>query len=147
MYSVQKSHRYFANPKPTICDILDSTSSCSAAVNKSLKMGVNRSCQITVVFRTDVFNFLFKDKGTNYTHRLGRLYNMEDFDLDFFPKNWNRAHDRLGDGCEVKFPVRMHSRVKWADTTYIKEEETDLIVPKKKTFEEVCTVWLLKQRT
>jgi hypothetical protein len=38
-------------------------SAFSAAVNISLKMGVNRGCNISVNFRTDVFEFLFKHKA------------------------------------------------------------------------------------
>ena len=109
-------------------------------------MGLNRACRITVNFRTDVFRFLFRDKGTPYEHGPGYLYNLEDFDASYFPHNWHKIHDRLGDGCEVKFPIRLHNKLKWDATVHIRDETTDCLVQKKKTFDEVCTIWLVKQR-
>ena len=109
-------------------------------------MGLNRACQITVNFRTDVFHFLFKGKGTHYEHGPGYLYNLEDFDAKYFPSNWHKIYDNLGDGCQVKFPIRIHNKLKWETTVYIRDEATDQLIKKKKSFEEVCTVWLLKER-
>jgi hypothetical protein len=57
-----------------------------------------------------------------------------------------QVHDQLGDGCEVQFPVRMHSKVKWEHTVFIKDEENGTIAPKNRSFEEVCVICLLKQR-
>lgn len=109
-------------------------------------MGVNRGCNISVNFRTDVFEFLFKNKGSDYPHGPGRLYNHQDFDNTFFTTDWHRVHDTLGDGCEVQFPVRLHSRLKWGQTVYIQDDKSGEIHPKNKYFEEVCLIWLVKQR-
>ena len=100
------------NPQPSFRDILDSTSVFIAAINRSLKMGVNRECHININFRTDIFQFLFKNKGSNYSHGSGQFISLEDFDTTFFTAHWHRVHDKLGDGCEVIFPMRLHSRVK-----------------------------------
>ena len=110
-------------------------------------MGVNKGCRITVTFRTDVYKFLFGSKGADYQHGSGRVYNLEDFDTSFFPKDWYKVCDRLGDGCQVEFPVRLLSRVKWAETVYFRETDADQIVPKQKRFKEVLTAWILKKRT
>ena len=53
-------------------------------------------------------------------------------------------HDKLGDGCEVQFPVRLHSRLKWGQTVYIQDDKSGEIHPKN--FEEVCLIWLVEQR-
>ena len=108
-------------------------------------MGVNKRCRLTVNFCTDVFRFLFKDKGSEYPHGRGRLYTLDDFDTAYFPIDWYRVHDRLGDGCRVEFPLRMVSTVKWSPTVYVNNEERG-IVPKKRHFDEVCMVWIIKQR-
>jgi hypothetical protein len=87
--------RYFEDPRPSVRAVLDATSSLSAAINKSLKMGVNRGHHLTVNCRTDVFHFCSK-----------RLYELADFDRNFFPKGWHQVHDQLGDGCAVRFVGR-----------------------------------------
>ena len=73
-------HRSFTNPKPMMRDILNDTSTFMDAINRSLKMGMNRGCRLTVKFRTDVFKFLFEGKGREYSYGTGRLYKQEDFD-------------------------------------------------------------------
>ena len=52
---------YITNPKPSRRNILHSISSFTDAVNRSLKMGVNEGCNITMNFRTDVFRFTTKE--------------------------------------------------------------------------------------
>ena len=74
---------YFTDPSPSVRDILDSTSAFSNAINMSLKMGLNRGCRVTVNFPTDVFRFLFKDKGSDYPHGAGHLYTFDHFDKTF----------------------------------------------------------------
>ena len=103
-------------------------------------MGVNRGCRLTVNFR------LFKDKGSEYQHGTGRLYTLADFETAYFPPDWYRLQDRLGDGCKIDFPVRLFCKVKWSPTVYVSSEERTVVLPKKKYFEEVCMVWIAKQR-
>ena len=123
---------------------MDCVSSFMDVVNKSLKKGVNKACHLTVDFRTDVFAFLFGNKGSPYEHGKGRLYTLDDFDRTYFPRDWQTVHDRLGDGCTVDFPIRMYSWVKWSSTVYTCENGG--ISPKNKHFVEVCTLWLIKMR-
>ena len=77
------------------------------------------------------------DKGSLYPHGTGCLYIMDAFDKEHFPADWYRVFDKLGDGCQVEFPVRMVSRLKWAKTIYT--NNGDVIEPKKKYF-DVCIV-------
>ena len=109
------------------------------------KMGVNRGCRLTVNFRTDVFKFLFEGKGREYSYGRGRMYSQDDFDEQYFDKDWHRAHDRLGDGCKVEFPLHMASKVKWSPTVYVRDER-GAVLPKKKKCDELVTVWIVKQR-
>ena len=81
-------HRYFADPQPPVIAILDCVSAFTEAVNKSLKMGVNRGSCINITFRTDVFKFLFKDRGRDCPHGPGKFLELEDFNQDFFPAFW-----------------------------------------------------------
>ena len=138
------THRYFYDPQPSKRDILDCVSSFTDAVNKSLRKGVNRGCQFTVNFRTDVFTFLFKNKGSQPERGRGHQYSLDDFDSTYFPPDWNRVHDTLGDGCELDFPVRMYNQVKWSPTVYSCSESG--IIPKKRHYEEICTLWVVKNR-
>lgn len=109
-------------------------------------MGVNKGSWFSVNFRTDVFKYLSKDKGSEHPHSTGRLYTLDEFDSAYFPTDWYRLHDRLGDGCEIEFPVCMVSKVKWSPTFYCRDDNSGRVTPKKKYFEEVCTVWILKRR-
>jgi len=113
-------------------EVLDCISPFTTGINRSLKMGLNKGCQFTVSFRTDVFRFLFSDKGTDYPHEAGRLYSLEDSDVTLFHENWYQVHDKLGDGCEAKFPVCLQSKVKWDGTVFIRKANTDSIVQKQK---------------
>ena len=64
--------------------ISEAVSDFENEVVRSLKSGVNRRCSFSVLFRTDVFRFLFGGKGDDCPYRLGRFYNLEDFDGAFF---------------------------------------------------------------
>ena len=76
-----------------------------------------------------------------YHHGRGRLYTVHDFDHMYFPQDWYQVYDQLGDGCEIEFPVRMCSNVKWSRTI----NRSDIGVrPKPKHYTEVCTLWILK---
>ena len=123
---------------------MDCISSFTDAVHKSLKKGVNQSCKITVNFRTDVFTYLFQNKGSAYDHGRGRLYTAQDFDPMYFPQDWYQVYDQLGDGCEIEFPVRMISNVKWSRTTYTRSDIG--VCPRPKHYTEVCTLWIVKRR-
>lgn len=108
-------------------------------------MGVNKGCNITVNFCTDVFRFLFNNKGTDYTHGRGHIYKLDDFDATYFPKDWYKTYDRLGDGCEIEFPVRMYSKLKWSPV-FFTYDNTSGVSPKNTHFEEVCVIWICKKR-
>ena len=71
----------------------------------TLRSGVNRRCSFSVLFRTDIFKFLFGGKGNDCPHRLGRFYNLEDFDGESFSPEWYKCYDRLGNGCTIEFPL------------------------------------------
>ena len=67
----------------------------------------------------------------NFTH-------WTTFNKEYFPADWHRVYDRLGDECEVR-------RVKWSSTVYTTNDQ-EQVLPKKKHFDEVCIVWIVKQR-
>ena len=91
-----------------------------AEVSRSLDLGVNLCTSFTIPFRTDVFKFLFDGKGRESPFGNGLFYDIDAFDATYFPAEWNVAYDRLGDGCEILFPIRMHSTLEWATTVYRK---------------------------
>ena len=124
---------------------MDSVSALCDAIHSSLRVGINKKCQFTVELRTDIFKYLFKDKGSKYNYGTGRLYTNTDFNETYFPTDWYKVHDRLGDSCEVEFPIRMFSHVKWSPTVY-SCTSSSTVTPKNKYYREVCTVWLIKKR-
>ena len=97
---------------------------------------------ITVPFRTDVYMFLFGRKGKEPSHGLGRWYENEDFNTEYFP-SWSKCHDKLGDGCTIDFPIRLHmQKLKWSTRTFIKQDD-GTVMPKARSFEEVLVVNLV----
>ena len=77
-------------------------------------------------------------------HRLGCWYENEDFNTEYFP-SWSKCHDKLGDGCTIDFPIRLHSKLKWSSRTFIKQDD-GTVMPKARSFEEVLVVNLVKKR-
>ena len=98
--------------------IIDAVSHFKAAIHRSLKSGMNCNNRIDIEFRTDVFRFLFNGKGRNPPTGRGLFYDMEDFDRTYFENCWYVAHDRLGDGCSVDFPIRLESKIRWSPIVY-----------------------------
>ena len=125
--------------------VLDDVSTFICNINHSLMCGVNRACSFSFPFRTDVFKYLFGGKGRACPHRFGLFYDFDDFNPCFFPPDWCRCYDRLGDGCRVVFPIRMYSKVRWLPASYTKDENC-VLARKKRSFTEVCNVCILKTR-
>ena len=104
-------YRSYFNPQPSVREIIDSVSNFLSSPSGSLKSGAICKCQFTVEFRMDVFRYLFRDRGTKPTRGLGKLYQKVDFSEQFFSSEWDKVYDRLGDGCQVDFPIRIHSKL------------------------------------
>ena len=124
---------------------MDGISNFCAAVDKSLKSGVNLHCTFKVEFRTDLFNFLFDGKGRHPPRRLGQLYELQDFDNRYFKTNWFRCYDKLGNGCEIDFPVRLYSKITWSALVYEKLSNGQ-VQPKPQSYQEFIFVTLVKKR-
>ena len=80
----------------------------------------------------DVFRYLFRDRGTKPTRGLGKLYQTVDFSEQFFSSEWE-VYDRLGDGCQVDFPIRMHSKLRWSPIVYTQGED-GMLLHKQQSF-------------
>ena len=130
--------RSFESPSPQYRLVADAASTFIAAVNKSLKSGVNTNCKIEIKFRTDVFRYLFNNKGRKPTTGRGLFYNLDDFDTTYFTDNW---YDKLGDGCTIDFPVRLESKLKWSSVVY---NCTGNVKPR--VFSEIVCATLVKTR-
>ena len=55
-------------------------------------------------------------------HGLGCWYENEDFNTEYF-SSWSKYHDKLGDGCTIDFPIRLHNKLKWSSRTFIKQDD------------------------
>jgi hypothetical protein len=104
--------RSFTHPSPEKRAILDSVSNLMTAIKTSLKSGCLRNCTFSVCFRRDVFNYLFKDKGSCVS-KPGRLYVKEDFNVDFFNLDDFVFYNKFNECVCVNFPVYMYSYVKF----------------------------------
>lgn len=133
--------RSYESPTPAYRLIVDTTSNLIAALQRSLKSGVNTNNHFEVEFRTDVFRFLFNGKGKNTPTGRGLFYDLEDFDTTYFCDNWYVAYDRLGDGCCIDFPVKIESKIKWSSLVYNSDGSS-----KPRIFSEIISVTLVKRR-
>ena len=125
MHSLTDSYfdhiRSFESPTPPYRVIADATSHLTAAIQKSLKSGVNSSNGLDLEFRTDVFRFLFDGKGRTPPNGQGLFYDMDDFDNTFLKDNWYVVYDKLGDGCicSIEFPIRLESKIRWSPKVFL----------------------------
>ena len=133
--------RCFESPSPAYRVIADAVSSFRAAVDRSLKAGLNCNNRIEIEFRVDVFKYLFSGKGRTPPTGRGLFYDLEDFDATFFTSNWYIAYDKLGDGCCVDFPIRLESKLKWSSVVF-----TSSRTMKPKLFTEIICITLVKCR-
>ena len=134
-------YRSFESPGLPYRVIADAASHLIAAIQKSLKSGVNCNNRLDLEFRTDVFRFLFNGKGRNPPKGRGLFYDMNDFDTTYFKDDWYLAYDRLGDGCTIDFPIRLESKIRWSPKVY----NADGTV-KSRIFSEIICVTLVKVR-
>ena len=79
----------------------DCVSNFCTAVQNSLRVGVVQNCSFVVPFRCDVFSFLFRDNGSIFKGRSGRMFSLADFDPNHFSSNWFISYNRLSDGCRL----------------------------------------------
>ncbi|KAL5484333.1 hypothetical protein EMCRGX_G020807 [Ephydatia muelleri] len=75
----------------------------------------------------------------------GKNYYKDDFAERYFPSGWHIVHDHLGDGCQVDFPIRLHSKLRWSSVVYHKSEDGTL-TRKLQSFTEVLVVNVVKKR-
>ena len=136
--------RSYENPNPEYRLVADHASLLVDNIHKSLRLGVDRMCRFTLEFRTDVFTFLFRGKGRKPPSGQGLFYELQDFDLLYFPEHWFRVYDKLGSGCQIDFPIRLQSKIKWVPVVYDKKPDGSLVV-KNRSFVEVVVVTLVKK--
>lgn len=104
--------RSFTNPKISK-EVLEHARVCLAsAILDHLK---SRSVLPTVVnFRHDVFNYFFQSSGMKCGERGTILLEKKDFNFCLLPPNWNQLVDGIGDGVQIKFPVKVRPFLSWS---------------------------------
>jgi len=73
------------------------------------------------------------------------FFELVDFSKLYFPADWHVAYDKLGNGCEVVFPVRLESKTKFSSSVYGKCLDGSIVL-KPKIFTEMIYVSLVKAR-
>lgn len=140
-----KKYRSFNTPNPEARYILDSISNFIDGINRSLRLGTVRQGKFSVEFRTDVFKALFDGKGETAKTGRGCLYRKDDFDSRYFPPSWYQCWDRLGDGCEVEFPIQLHSHIRYSPLCFTLDT-SNTPIPKLRSFSEILSVSVIKRR-
>ena len=125
------SLRYF-NPQPSVREIMDSVSNFLSGPSGSLKSGL---------FVMSIYCRI--ENGCLQTRGLGKLYQTVDFSEPFFSSEWE-VYDRLGDGCQVDFPIRMHSKLRWSPIVYTQGED-GMLVHKQQSFSEIVVLNVVKK--
>ena len=135
------NYRSFESPTPPYRLIADTISHFTAAIQRSLKTGINSNNRLDLEFRTDVFRFLFDGKGRTPPNGRGLFYDLDDFNKTYFKDNWYIAYDKLGDGCSIDFPIRLDSKIRWSPKVF----NLDATV-KPRIYSEIVCVTLVKIR-
>ena len=123
---------------------MDAVTSFLCSLHRSLNLGTIRGCHFNVEFRLDVYNYLFKGKGTKPPSGRGLLFNLEDFDSTFFCDNWFVSYDKLGNGCAIDFPIRLQAVLKQGPVRYIKTSSR--LVRQPRVYVESLIVTVVKRR-
>ena len=110
------SFRSYVNPLPSSESLSDGRDALHCALLEHLKS--KSTLPITFCFRHDVFNFLFKDRGTKSNDRGHRLLEKRDFDRCHFPENWYQLIDGIGDGLQIDFPVKVRLFLSWGPKSH-----------------------------
>ena len=131
--------RTFLNPQLPLRIINDSVSNFIISLAASLQLGAIRKCSFSVPFRMDVFRYLFNDSGVKPIRGHGKNYYKDDFAERYFPSGWHIVHDHLGDGCEVDFPIRLHSKLRWSSVVYHKCEDGTLTRKLQSIYRSACS--------
>jgi len=53
-----------------------------------------------------------------------------------FPEGWSTVCNKLGDGCEIEFPVQMDIYIKYGPKCYFKDSKGSFSMKPKSFFEE-----------
>ena len=133
-------YRSFESPVLQYRVVADAASHFMAAVQKSLKSGVNCNNRLDLEFRTDVFKLLFNGKGSNPPKGRGLFYYMDDFDTTYFRDDWFVVYDKLGDGCTIDFPIRLENKIRWSPVVYSVDGRVN-----PRIFNEILRVTLVKK--
>ena len=105
------SSRSYENPMPSPESLSEGRDALHCALLEHLKS--KSTLSTTICFRHDVFNFLFKDRGTKSHYREHILLEKDDFDHCHFPDYWYRLIDGIGDGVQIDFPVKVRLFLSW----------------------------------
>ncbi|KAJ7373254.1 hypothetical protein OS493_012843 [Desmophyllum pertusum] len=97
---------------------------------------------MTVEFRHDVFKYLFQRKGRKSKDKYWTMYEEPDFSKCNFPIQWNSWFDKHGDGCRMRFPVKMRTMLAQSPKTHVKLGET--IVESPRAYIEKVSIRFIK---
>lgn len=113
---------------PSAESLSDGRDALHCALHEQLKS--ISSLPTTVAFRHDVFNFLFRDRGTKSNHREHILLSKQEFDRCHFPLNWDRLVDSIGDGVKIDFPVKVRLFLSWSPKNHTLEGNSMRLLPR-----------------
>ena len=96
--------------------------------------------------RTDIFNYLFNDKGTACTNKPGKMYTLTDFTCNSTAFNADSFvfYNRECEGVRVVFPVYMYSYVKFDSVSY--SMSSSVLSTSPSNYHELVRVVLVKCR-
>jgi len=95
--------RYFENLKPPNDVVFEEVACLRTAIDRYLK---SKGClPVTVLFRDDVFQFLFKGKGRSFES--WQSLDEKDIPQMYFPDGWDVCFDSHGQGTKIYFPIKV----------------------------------------
>ena len=79
---------------------------------------------VTIDFRGDVFQFLFRRKGK--PQKSWVLLDSSHFPRKYFPPGWDKLYDVHGQGLKVWYPMKLRTFISWSPNKFTRDNRGHL---------------------
>ena len=117
-------YRSYYAPRPHSDIIQDSVGTFTVELDKSLRRGSCRDFKVHVIFRHDVYRFLFNDKMTLYSNDFNNKYFKEGWDQCFSDY---RDDDDYNTGHKLEYPVKSRLYLKWTKKGHYRNSSGSIV--------------------
>lgn len=97
---------YFNKPRPSQELVQDHVDLLRSSMMSVLR-GKAVIQHLTLIFRHDVYKYLFSSRGKDLVYGKWLLFDLEHLSKCRLPQDWYSVYDKHGDGSKAHFPIKM----------------------------------------